>query len=354
MTCTATSVGHQHAVAADPQGPGEHDRDDEHGHGLLGRLRHAAGELFGGHEHDSEAGTLDDVLGDRAGRRALVISLVVLGVTAVLQIAVALVSGSVALLGDAVHNVADALTALPLFVAFALSRRPASRRFTYGYGRSEDLAGLVIVLVIAASAAVSGYVAIERLVHPRSVDHLVAVAAAALIGFVGNEVVARYRISVGRHIGSAALVADGLHARTDGFTSLAVLAGAGGVALGFPLADPVVGLLITLLIVGVLRSAAREVVARVLDAVDPALVASAEQAVSTVPGVVSVSELRIRWIGRALRAEVGLEVDPGMSLTEAHDLARHAENHLLEQVPHLRAAIVATRPAGRNAPLVAR
>ncbi|MDQ0939288.1 cation diffusion facilitator family transporter [Streptomyces sp. V1I1] len=136
-------------------------------------------------------------------------------------------SGSVALLGDTVHNAADALTALPLGVAFVLGRRAANRRFTYGYGRAEDLAGIVNVLTIAASAAFAAWTAIDRLLNPQEISYLPAVAAAAVIGFIGNEWVARYRIRVGHEIGSAALVADGLHARTDGFTSLAVLFGRG-------------------------------------------------------------------------------------------------------------------------------
>src|SRR5919202_3052472 len=187
--------------------------------------------------------------------RALFISLAILGATAAGQGIVAALSGSVALLGDTLHNVADALTALPLGLAFWLGRRPATKRYTYGYGRSEDLAGVVIVLLIAASSALAAYEAFDRLLHPSHVSHLWAVAVAALLGFVGNEVVARYRITVGRQIGSAALVADGLHARTDGFTSLAVLFGAGGVAIGRRWADPVVGLVITAAILLVLKDA---------------------------------------------------------------------------------------------------
>jgi cation diffusion facilitator family transporter len=305
--------------------------------------------VFGGH-HPKPAGSIDEALADADGRRALAISLAVLGLTALLQVAVVVVSGSVALLGDAVHNIADSLTAVPLFIAFALARRPASRRFTYGYGRSEDVAGVVIVVVIAASAAFSAYAAIERLIHPRPVAYLPTVAVAAVIGFAGNEIVARYRISVGRRIGSAALVADGLHARTDGFTSLAVLLGAAGVALGFSVADPIVGLLITAAIIGVLRSAAREVLNRLLDAVDPTTVDQAEHAIAAVPGVQEVTELRIRWVGRVLRAEASLGVDPDLTLVQSHALAHHAEEHLLTQVPHLHAATIHTSPAGSHAP----
>ena len=228
-------------------------------------LRH----LLRPHSHQA-ADQVDAVMEASAeGIRVLWISLGVLGVTALIQLVVTVLSGSVALLGDTLHNAADALTALPLGVAFVLGHRPPTRRYTYGYGRAEDLAGIVIVLTIAASSALAAYEAITRLVHPHRVTDLIAVAAAALAGFAGNELAARYRIRTGRKIGSAALVADGLHARTDGLTSLAVLLGAGGVALGWDWADPAVGLLITVAILAVLRQAAREIYRRLMDAVDP-------------------------------------------------------------------------------------
>lgn len=277
--------------------------------------------------------------------RALWVSLAVLGVTALAQAAVVAVSGSVALLGDTVHNAADALTAVPLGIAFVVGRRAATRRFTYGYGRAEDLAGLAIVLTIAASAAFAAWVAVGRLLDPRPVEHVAAVAVAALVGFVGNEWVARYRMRVGREIGSAALVADGLHARTDGFTSLAVLLGAGGSALGWQSADPVVGLAITAAIALVLRDAAREVFRRVLDAVDPTLVDRAEQAVRAVPGVRGVDELRLRWIGHRLRAELAIVVDGDATVRQAHAIAVEAEHALLHAVPRLTAALVHADPA---------
>ncbi len=279
------------------------------------------------------------------GLRALWVSLAVLGATALAQAMVVLASGSVALLGDTVHNTADALTAVPLGVAFLLGRRAATRRFTYGYGRAEDLAGLVIVVMIAASAAFTAWTAVDRLLAPRDVAHVPAVAVAALVGFAGNEWVARYRIRVGRAIGSAALVADGLHARTDGFTSLAVLLGAGGAALGWRLADPLVGLAITAAIALVLRDAAREVFRRVLDAVDPALVDRAERALAGVAGVREVEELRLRWIGHRLRAEVAVVVDGEATLREAHRVAVEAEHALLHAVPRLTAALVHADPA---------
>ncbi|MFE1250147.1 cation diffusion facilitator family transporter [Streptomyces sp. NPDC058735] len=314
------------------------------GHGTPRGPRHRLAHLFTPHSHDT-ADRVDSALeSSTRGMRALWVSLAVLGVTALAQALVVAVSGSVALLGDTVHNTADALTAVPLGIAFVLGRRAATRRYTYGYGRAEDLAGLVIVLTIAASAAFAGWTAFERLLDPRPVEHVPAVAVAALVGFAGNEWVARYRIRVGRAIGSAALVADGLHARTDGYTSLAVLLGAGGSALGLHAADPVVGLAITAAILLVLRDAAREVFRRVLDAVDPGLVDRAEQALTGVPGVRGVGELRLRWIGHRLRAEVAVVVDGDVTVREAHRIAVDAEHALLHAVPRLTAALVHADP----------
>ena len=202
--------------------------------------------------------------------------------------------------------------------------------------------------MITLSAVLAAWEAIDRLIHPREVSHLWAVAIAAVIGFLGNEFVAQYRIRVGRRIGSAALVADGLHARTDGFTSLAVLLGAGGVALGWQRADPIVGLLITIAILGVLRSASVQVGARLMDAVDPGLVDQAAAAVLSVHGVQDVRELRIRWIGHTLRAEVDVTVADDLTVSQAHDLAHHTEDHLLARVRRLTAATVHASPAGAH------
>ena len=257
-------------------------------------------------------------------------------------------TGSVGLLGDTLHNLADALTALPLGVAFVLGRRPPNRRYTYGYGRAEDLAGLFIVVAIALSSIAAGYESVLRLLHPRTVHGLGAVAAAAMAGFAGNEAVASYRIGVGRRIGSAALVADGRHARTDGLTSLAVAAGAGGVALGWRQADPVVGLVITLAILAVLRTAGRDVYRRLMDAVSPELVAQAESVVAGVPGVEDVGEVRVRWIGHDLRAEVRLVVDADLSVVQAHDIAELAHHRLLHEVPRLSDALVHTDPCDHD------
>ena len=313
-------------------------------HQLRHVLRHQLRHVLRPHSHEA-ADRVDAALETSAeGMRALRISLVVLAVTALVQAVVVAVSGSVALLGDTLHNAADALTAVPLGIAFLAGRRRPNRRYTYGYGRAEDLAGVVIVLVIAASSALAAYEAVTRLAHPRPVSNLAAVAAAALAGFAGNELVARYRIRVGRRIGSAALVADGLHARTDGFTSLAVLLGAGGAAIGWEWADPVVGLLITVAILAVLRGAAREIYRRLMDAVNPALVDQAERTLRSTPGVLGAGQVRLRWIGHQLHAECEVIVDARGSAVEAHQVAVSAEHNLLHALPRLAAALVHADP----------
>ena len=350
MTHPAGHHDHHHAHDHGHHQDNDVDHDHDHNTGWLGRLRHGLSEMVGGHSHDA-SDQIDSALeSNAAGRRALLISLVGLGVTAVLQAGVVVLSGSVALLGDTLHNLADALTAVPLLVAFTLARRPPNNRYTYGYGRAEDLGGLFVIAMIALSSVLAAYEAIDRLLHPQQVSYLWAVASAGVIGFLGNKIVARYRIRVGRRIGSAALVADGLHARTDGFTSLAVLLGAGGVALGWRWADPVVGLGITVAILGVLRSAVKQVGARLMDAVDPALVDQATAAIASVNGVEEIRELRIRWIGHSLRAEADVTADPNLTITQAHDLAHHAEDHLLADVSRLTAANVHVSPVGAHRP----
>jgi cation diffusion facilitator family transporter len=352
---------HQHGDRGQAHDHGHRHGDDHghhqgHGHGHrpgqphergAGRLARLAHRLRP-HSHDTADKVDAEVEASAAGLRALWVSLAVLAVTALVQGVVAALSGSVSLLGDTLHNAADALTAVPLGVAFLLGRRPPSRRYTYGYGRAEDLAGIGIVLLIAASSALAAYEAVHRLLHPAPVSSLIAVAAAALTGFAGNELVARYRIRVGRRIGSAALVADGLHARTDGFTSLAVLLGAGGVALGWDWADPVVGLAITGAILLVLYQAAREIGRRLMDAVDPALVDQAEAALRPVPGVLGTGPVRLRWIGHQLRAECEIVVGADATAVEAHQAAVAAEHALLHALPRLSAALVHADPRPRQ------
>lgn len=318
-----------------------HEQEHEHGRTFGGALR----EIFAPHSHDA-GDSIDSALESSiAGIRAVKISLLVLGATALVQIGIVAVSGSVALFADTIHNFSDALTAIPLWIAFALSTKAATRRYTYGFGRAEDLAGLFVVVMIALSAVIAGIESVRRLINPVPIEHVGWVAVAGLIGFLGNEWVALYRIRVGRKIGSAALVADGLHARTDGFTSLAVLFGAAGSALGFPLADPVIGVVITVAILAVLRTAIRDVFRRLMDGVDPRLVDRAEAALAAEPGVTAVRSVKMRWLGHRLHADAELDIDPSVSLADAHRIAHEAEHTLTHAVPKLASALVHAYPA---------
>jgi cation diffusion facilitator family transporter len=302
------------------------------------------GSLLRPHSHDA-AGSVDAALrSSTEGTRVLMISLVALAMTAAVQLIVVAASGSVALLSDTIHNFADALTALPLGLAFWLGRRPPNDRYTYGYGRSEDLAGVFIVATIVASCAVAGWEAVDRLANPRDVHHLGWVIVAGVVGFAGNEIVAGYRVRVGRRIGSAALVADGLHARTDGFTSLAVVVGAIGVAAGWRLADPIVGLVITVAILVVAKNAARDIYRRLMDAVDPGLVATVSQVLADVDGIDGVDAVRIRWVGHELHAEAEVTSDATLTLAEAHAVGEQAHHRLLHEVPRLAQATIHTSP----------
>jgi cation diffusion facilitator family transporter len=264
--------------------------------------------------------------------------------TALVQIVIVAFTGSVALLADTIHNFSDAATAIPLWIAFALARRAPTKRFTYGYGRVEDLAGLVVVLLIAVSAVVAAYESLSRLVAPEPVPHLWAVVLASLIGFAGNEAVALFRIKVGREIGSAALVADGYHARVDGLTSLGVLIGAAGVGLGYPLADPIVGLVISVVIARILWGAAKAVFARLLDGVDPEIVDEVVQVVRRVEGVRDVSDVRVRWLGHRLLAEASIAVDAGLTVEAGHEIASRVRHELLHRVRYLFDATIHVDP----------
>ncbi len=298
-----------------------------------------------GHSHD-HADHVDDALSaSTAGIRAVKTSLLGLAATAIAQLVIVAVSGSVALFADTVHNFSDALTAVPLWIAFAVGRRAATRRYPYGLGRAEDLAGLFIVAVIAVSAVVAAGQAVYRLIEPVPLNHLSLVAAAGVVGFVGNELVAVYRIRVGTRIGSAALRADGLHARVDGLTSLAVVLGAGGVAAGFPAADPIVGLVIAIVIVGVLAVAARDVFRRLLDGVEPGLIDTAREVLARQDGVHAVRRVRMRWLGHRLVADAELDIDPQQSLADAHRIAHAAEHALTHAVPKLSEATIHAYPA---------
>ena len=323
--------GHDHEHHHGHDHEHHHDHDHEHRGGLRGLLR----GVFVPHSHDSSEAIDDALEASSQGVRAVKLSLVILGLTALLQILVVIISGSVALLADTIHNLSDALTAVPLWIAFVIGRRPPNRRYTYGFGRLEDVAGLFIVIMIAISALVAGIESIRRLIEPQPVTNLGWVLVAGLIGFAGNEIVAGYRIRVGRRIGSAALVADGVHARTDGFTSLAVVLGAFGIWLGFPLADPVVGLLISVVIVILLIGTSRDIGRRLLDGVDPGLVEQAELTVASVPGITSVDGLRMRWAGHRLIVEATVGSDPTMAVGEFHELEHQAADRLRGRLPRV-------------------
>jgi cation diffusion facilitator family transporter len=251
----------------------------------------------------------------------------------------------VALLADTIHNFGDAATAIPLWVAFTLARRKPSPRFTYGYGRVEDLAGVLIVLIILFSAIVAGYESIDRFFNPRPIEYLGAVAAAAIIGFLGNEIVAIFRLKVGQEIGSAALVADGYHARVDGLTSLAVLIGAIGVWLGYPLADPIIGLLITVAIFRIVWQSAQAIFTRLLDGVEPEMIDEIEHAAGHVPQVEGVTDIRVRWLGHRLHAELNVTVSPALSIEEGHRIAVEVRHQLMHHLGYLSNAVIHLDPA---------
>jgi cation diffusion facilitator family transporter len=330
-----------------------HGHDDDHGHSGHARTHHsglraAIAEIFRPHSHDA-ADSVDTALeASERGLRAVKISFAALMVTALLQVLVILATGSVALLADTIHNFSDALTAVPLFVAFRLSRRPPTRRYTYGYRRAEDLAGVFVIAMIALSAVIAAYQAIDRLIHPRPITNIGWLFLAGVIGFAGNELVALYRIRVGRRIGSAALEADGYHARTDGFTSLAVSLGAVGAWVGFERADPIVGLAISIAIFAVLRTAARQVFHRLMDAVDPDIVDSIEHTAARVEGVQRVGGVHARWVGHRLAASIAVVVDEDLTVREGHDVAEAVRHGLLHRVRHLDDVDVHVDPCGHH------
>jgi cation diffusion facilitator family transporter len=282
------------------------------------------------------------------GIRTVWLALAALGVTSALQIVIFLWSGSVALLADTVHNIGDALNSIPLLIAFYLSRRAATRRYTYGFARAEDVAGVIIVLSIVFSAALVFWESFQKLLDPQPMTNLGWVAAAAVIGFLGNEAVAWLQIRTGRRIGSAALVADGQHARTDGFTSLAVLVAAAGSWLGFPLLDPIVGLVIGVAIVFIAKDATVAVWHRLMDAVDPELIERVERSAAGVAGVVSVANVRARWLGHALHAELHITVDEDLPTWESHRIAEEVRHALFHDVPRLNDIAVHVDPCGHG------
>lgn len=339
-----------------------HDHDHDHDHKHVQGHGHEHHHTGGTHGHHHRGGMLgwiqstfahshdihekvDDVMeSHERGFWATKWALVSLGVTTLFQIAIAWLSGSTALFADTVHNLGDGANSIPLLIAFALQRRGRSRRFTYGYGRTEDLAGVIIVGLIAVSAGVAGYESIRKIIDPQPIGYLWWVAAAAIVGFVGNEAVAILQIRTGRNIGSAALIADGQHARIDGFTSLAVLVGAAGVALGVPILDPIIGLVITAAILWILKDASTAVFRRLLDGIEPEILANVEHAPMHVDGVHDVHEVRARWLGHKVHADLHITLDPHLSLLESHALVERVESALREHVPAFGGATIHVCP----------
>jgi cation diffusion facilitator family transporter len=294
-----------------------------------------------GHSH----GSVDpSIVSTKKGLWAVKWSFIILMITFLIQVVIVIYTGSVALLADTIHNLGDAVTAVPLGIAFLFALKKPSKRFTYGFGRVEDLAGVIIVLIILFSAIVAGYQAVDRIIHPLPIHNLWAVIFASLIGFIGNEGVALFRIKVGKEIGSAALVADGYHARIDGFTSLAVFIGAIGVILGFPLADPIIGLLITLTILKIVWDSVKKVFTRLLDGVDPDYIEEISNSLTHVKGIKEILNIKARWSGHQLLAEVYISIDPDLSFIEANKIIEEVENEIMDHIKHISNVIVDIKP----------
>ncbi|MDX1686725.1 MAG: cation diffusion facilitator family transporter [Candidatus Promineifilaceae bacterium] len=233
------SRDHEHDLPEHGHGH-KHEHDHDHSHGFWEQLAHLL--PWRGHSHDYTELAGDEALqSHEEGIRTIWLALGALLLTTVIQVVIVFLSGSVALLADTVHNLGDGLNSIPLLIAFYLARWAATRRYSYGFGRAEDVAGIFIVLSIAISAGVIFWESFQKFLDPEPIANLPWVVAASIVGFLGNEAVALLQIRVGRKIGSAAMVADGLHARTDGLTSLAVLLAAGGSWLGYPIVDPIIG-----------------------------------------------------------------------------------------------------------------
>jgi cation diffusion facilitator family transporter len=301
----------------------------------------AAAFHLDGHSHaPAELATDQAFIDNQAGIRTVWLALAALTVTALLQIAIVFWSGSVALLADTVHNIGDGLNSIPLLIAFYLARRLATRRYTYGFARAEDVAGIFIVLSIAFSAGVIFWQSIQKLLNPQPLSNLGWVAAAALIGFIGNEAVALLQIGVGRKIGSAALVADGLHARTDGLTSLAVLVAAGGAWLGYPIVDPIIGLLIGVTILFITRDATVTMWYRLMDAIDPDLLNQVEEVIHQQATIKNLNQLRMRWVGHRLHADIEIALEPDLTVAQSQEIVHHLRHELTHHLPNLSEVIV--------------
>lgn len=298
------------------------------------------------HTHDAHASLVGDPAfkDNELGIRTVWFALIALFVTTVIQIGIAVFSRSVALLADTAHNIVDVLNSVPLLIAFYLARRAATRRYTYGFGKAEDVAGIFIVLSIVTSAGIILWESLQKLFNPQPIEHWPWVALAAVVGFVGNELVAWGQIRVGRKIGSEAMVSDGLHARIDGLTSLVVLVAVLGTLMGLPILDPIVGLMIGVVILFISKDTAVRIWYRLMDAVDPRLVDQIEQLAAEVDGVQAISCIRVRWVGHALWAELTAVVPRDLSFNQSHTIATTIEDTLRHTIPHLTQIVVQLIP----------
>ena len=325
----------------------DHDGDHEHDHSDHGD--HAGGEHS--HEHAGSHGhTHGAGLPRGAGAlRVVAISSVLLAAVAALELTAAALSGSVGVLADGLHNLGDVSTTLALAVAFILSKRAPTRRFPYGYHRGEDLAGLVVLALIGASAVASGVTSVEHLLHRQTLTNAALAMVVAGAGFLGNEAAAQYKVRAGRRLHSTSLIADGQHSRVDGLASLGALAGVAGASLGAPILDPVAGLVITVIIAVVAWETARTVTGRLLDEADASLVATIEDVARSTPGVLGVNDARARWTGRRVLAELTVEVDPDSTLARAHALGEDVRHALYHKIDTPIEVIVHLDPAGDQA-----
>ena len=280
------------------------------------------------------------------------VTLYTLVLTAVVEGAITILSGSTALLADTVHSLSNAFTTLPLWIAFSLARKKPTQQFPYGFHRAEDVAGILIVMFIAISAALVGYESVRKLFESQEVRNIPWAMAAGAVGFIANEAIAQYRIKVGREVGSAALIVDGHHARVDGLGSLAVVLGLLAVLLGVPIADPVAGLAITVLIVYLLvREAGPMVLSRVMDRIDPAILSQILDSALDVPGVLGAHEIRARWVGHRLHADLNIGVAADLTIAEGHRIAEQAQHTLMHSLPKLQECTIHVEPfEGGEAP----